>query len=349
MTLPVKKRNDLMKSIWRTMGLTCAAIAAIWGLPLCLTNAADDASSASDMAAQPPSDLFDPAFDQYVDMGLLADAWAELDPALMTDVALQLAEGERILMRSHKAVSATQMMRLAAKLAAEKGNKEVLGRIGAAAGKLGDKDLAAEAKGSAKLASSSRKASSDFQVDVESLTPEQYDNVRGMLLAIQAARVASDQEGLGEMVADVDSLGGLNEKQREHLKSMISTSQKQIEGAGKPDDSAMAAARKLNDVSRQIKIGVGGGYVGHFGGGSGGSRHGYHCGRSGGYQGGYYGGYQGGYRGGYQGGHYGGHQGGYYGGHQGGHYGGNRGGYYGGHQGGHYGGHSSAPQPANRR
>ena len=325
-----------MKKIWRTMGLTCATIAAIWILPLCLTNAADETPAATGMAAQPPSDLFDPAFDQYVDMGLLADAWGQLDPALMTDVALQLAEGERILMRSHKAVSAAQMLRLAAKLAAEKGNKEVLGRIESAAGKFGDKDLAAEAKGSVKLASGSRKAGSDFRVDVDSLTPEQYDKVRGMLLAIQAARVASDKEGLSELVAGVDSLGGLNDQQREHLKSMISSSQKQIEASGTPNESALQAARKLNDVSRQVKIGVGGGYVGYFGGGS--SRHGYHCG----YQGGYYGGYQGGYRGGYQGGYYGGYQGGYRGGYQGGYYGG-------GHQGGYYGGgHYGTPQPATR-
>jgi len=343
-----------MKSNWQIKGWAMLAIVAVAALPMGLTNAADDPPPATDLAAEPPADMADPAFDQYVDMALLADAWSRLDPALMTDVALQLAEGERILMRSHKAVSASQMLRLAAKLAAEKGDKELLSRIGTSAAKLGKEDFAAEVQGSAKLAAKSRGMDANFQVKVDDLTPQQYDALRGMLLAIQAARVASDQDGLSELTGDVDRLDGLTDEQRGQLKSMISSSRKQVEEAGKADISAMQAARKLNNVSRQIKIGIGGGYVGHFGGG--GSHHGYHCGRSGGYQGGYHGGHYGGYQGGYRGGYHGGYQGGYHGGYQGGYYGGHQGGYYGGHQGGYRGGgyyggghHHSAPQPAIRK
>ena len=323
-----------MKSSWRTIGRVAAVIAVVVLVPLCLTMAADDTPAPADTAASPPSDLFDPAFDQYVDMQLLADAWGELDPGLMTDMALQLAEGERVLLRPHKAISASQMLRLAAKVAADAGNKEVLSRIETIAGKLGYEDLAAEVKGSAQLAAGSRNADAEFQVDVDALTPEQYQEVRGMLLAIQAARIATDREGLAELVGDVDKLEGLNDQQRGQLKSMIASSQKQIEASGKPTESAIQAARKLNNVSRDIQIGVGGGYVGvgQYGGSS---RYGYHCGRGGGAYGGRYGGYQGGYRGGYQGGYSGGQRGGYYGGQRGGYYGGQRGGYYGGQRGGY--------------
>src|SRR5690349_11388462 len=47
-----------------------------------------------------PAELTDPAFDKYVDISLLGRAWSSKDSALLTDIALQLAEGERVLMRA---------------------------------------------------------------------------------------------------------------------------------------------------------------------------------------------------------------------------------------------------------
>src|SRR4051794_9036967 len=51
-----------------------------------------------------PKKLQDAAFDQYVDIQLMAHAVDALDAELLTDVGLQLAEGERILLRPHQGV-----------------------------------------------------------------------------------------------------------------------------------------------------------------------------------------------------------------------------------------------------
>src|SRR5579871_3302728 len=66
-------------------------------------------------AAGLPALLRDPAFDRYVDMNLLRKGWDNLDSSLLADVGLQLAEGERVLYRPHKAVGAEQILSLAIK------------------------------------------------------------------------------------------------------------------------------------------------------------------------------------------------------------------------------------------
>src|SRR3990170_1248000 len=56
-------------------------------------------------AGEMPKELRDPAFDRYVNLALLGTAWADLDSSLMTDVAFQLIEGERVLVRPHRVIS----------------------------------------------------------------------------------------------------------------------------------------------------------------------------------------------------------------------------------------------------
>src|SRR5438874_12815553 len=78
------------------------------------TSAADDPKTGAQPAAQPTGgapavlsgDVHDPAFDRYVDLDLATRAWQQADAALLADIGLQLAEGERVLMRPHKAVHA---------------------------------------------------------------------------------------------------------------------------------------------------------------------------------------------------------------------------------------------------
>jgi hypothetical protein len=59
-----------------------------------------------------PSELDDPAYRQYVDIRLLQQALKDSDSQLLTDVVLQLEEGERVLMRSHKAIPAVDVLPL---------------------------------------------------------------------------------------------------------------------------------------------------------------------------------------------------------------------------------------------
>ena len=87
----------------------------------------DDAVDA-DAPTTLPADLFDPAFEQYVDLSDLLDAVETLDAVRLTDCGLQMAEGERILSRSHKLATADQILTLAARAAADQNDEKTLQR-----------------------------------------------------------------------------------------------------------------------------------------------------------------------------------------------------------------------------
>jgi hypothetical protein len=72
----------------------------------------------------------DPSFSKYVDLSLLTDAVAQVDASLLTDVALSLAEGERVLVRTHRSgLTADQLIARAARLAVALNDKSTLDRI----------------------------------------------------------------------------------------------------------------------------------------------------------------------------------------------------------------------------
>ena len=88
-----------------------------------------------------PADKYnetDPAFARFVDLSLLTDATGNADPSVLTDVALGLAEGERVLARAHNhaPLSAEVLVAKAVKLATSTGNKAVLDRLTKAAATL---------------------------------------------------------------------------------------------------------------------------------------------------------------------------------------------------------------------
>lgn len=83
----------------------------------------------------------DPAFEAYVSPELMKQATDSEDPELLTDVALQLMEGERVLQRPHLGISGTEVMRLAYRLATEEATKT---RLKKAAEKTGQSDMLSE-------------------------------------------------------------------------------------------------------------------------------------------------------------------------------------------------------------
>ena len=147
----------------------------------------------------------DPAFDKYVDAELMDAAVQAADPALMTDIALQLAEGERILLRSHKGISSGDMMKAAAKLAAVKGDKATEARLKNVAEKLGKSELVAELASFAKLDGASRSA-----VPVPKFSTnddkEAEETVKEIIKAIEEACLIQNVSELDEIEKTV--LGG---------------------------------------------------------------------------------------------------------------------------------------------
>lgn len=339
-----------------------AAVALIVSVPFLLDSTAQDARApvaATTVAAAAPAapsspapDFNDPAFDRYVDLLLLGQAWDTLDPVLLTDCAMQLAEGERILMRSHKAVSSTQLMDLAAKVAADKRDTATLDRLAKVYTSTKNNAALEQINTAKKLASASRKVDPAMSVSATETSPDQLALYQDALNGVKAAGLVGDasyfenlEEGLGNKQS---ILTNLTEAQRAHLKKIMGEARSSMPKDGDP---ALAdTLSKLKDASRQnVAHGVGsiihgiqdlrsGHNTGH---GVGSIIHGIqdlqgNRGGYGGYNGGY-GGYNGGYGGGYGGynGGYGGYNGGYggYGGHHGGYGGGyghggyNQGGY----------------------
>jgi hypothetical protein len=85
--------------------------------------------------------LQDPPYDRYIDVRLLARALQEEDSERMTDLALQLVEGERVLQRPHKHLAAKALFNAALRVAILNSEKKQLSRLTQCAEASGNKDL----------------------------------------------------------------------------------------------------------------------------------------------------------------------------------------------------------------
>ncbi len=228
---------------------------------------ADDAVLAEEMPVYTiPDELNDPAFNQYVDITLLGPAWSSKDAAALTDIALQLAEGERILLRSHKAGSSKDLLNLATKIAQTADDKTALARIEQAATHLKYDDVAALTKSTNKLAGASRKDEPAMKVDLNQTSLQGIATYTYLLDQLKNAELLNDKTALEGFDSVIDTTSGLTEAQKEFLK------RRSGEIKALPDDPAakqnqmMATIAKLEGDSRHGGHG-GGGHGGHGGGG----------------------------------------------------------------------------------
>lgn len=198
-----------------------------------------------------PAELDDPAFDQYVDISLLELAWTDLDAELLTDVALQLAAGEKVLMRSHRAGSAEDLLKLAASVAAKDRNKDAVARIGKAADALGYDGLKAQVASAEKIAGASRKAEPALNVPVDQATPADFADFKDMLQDIKGAEVLGDREALEEMDAALEELEGVSDERRQYLKLVIGEALETVPSGDDAQQNSMSATiKKLEGTSR---------------------------------------------------------------------------------------------------
>src|SRR5438874_1940779 len=94
----------------------------------------------------------DPAFDRYLDLEILDRAWGDKNASLLADVGLELAEGERVLFRGHKNISADQVLAMATRVAAERRDAKTLSRLAKACEAYKKTELGAQANGALRLA-----------------------------------------------------------------------------------------------------------------------------------------------------------------------------------------------------
>lgn len=152
-------------------------------------------------ASEPLSEqVADPGFERYADVRLLKTAYEQVDSALMTDVALQLAEGERVLLRPHQAISAKSAILAAAELAAKKGDQSSLKRLQKHLANGGDQELVKRLQALVSLSAQQRAATPDLDVKIDTLTPNEAEIVRGVTRDLERAKYLGGRTAAQDVV-----------------------------------------------------------------------------------------------------------------------------------------------------
>lgn len=208
--------------------------------------------SSVDLATIPDPDQLiidafsDAAFEQYVDVELIGVAIAHNDVELLTDSALQLAEGERILLRAHHSLTADDVFLAAIRMAERTGDVQGLERLGkAVAGR--SQELASRVEAARALAGTSREAEPPVMVPVNSVTPDSVAIFRDLARRIEIVAISGDADEASSITEAIELADQLADSQVEHLKKMLS--EVTIEGADTDDRhsetlNALAAASR---------------------------------------------------------------------------------------------------------
>jgi hypothetical protein len=217
----------------------------------------------------PPTAVSDAAYERYIDLALLSAAWEEKDAEMLTDVALQLAEGERVLLRPHKGITSDQVFAAAVRVGAERKNKAILARLTKILTTLGKAELAAEAKLAGQLADKSRAFDPALNVPVEGTTVEVFLLLKDTVEAIKSTKIARNAKGLEAIVKEIPKMTELSEGQRKALLKLAKEAQTNLPKDAKEVDPIADALDKLSDESRKPGAGAGKGGGGKGGAGGG--------------------------------------------------------------------------------
>lgn len=139
----------------------------------------------------------------------------------MTDAALQFAEGERVLLRSHELITASQAFDLAIRMATENNDKDSLGRLARGLERIGDKERAESVNMVLKAGGTSRAVDPSLSEG----KPETQIAVEAVQADIRSASVAASKAQLIEVEESLVDLP-LSDTQRTVLtKEIASTSE----------------------------------------------------------------------------------------------------------------------------
>lgn len=226
----------------------------------------DDAAMASSGRAETallPENLRDPGFDRYLDLRLLSKAWEEKDASALADVAMQLREGERILLRPYRGFSSQQLLQEAVRTAAETKDGAALLRLRKIAELIGSSELKTKLAVAEKLAGEARATDPALQVSIGEVTPDVYSDLWEFQRAIRDASLTGDAIALKQIEDELAAATAIPEKQKKYLEKRLQESQ--TAAAAIPDSQKQLAQAldKLADSSRR-----GGGGHGTHGGGN---------------------------------------------------------------------------------
>jgi hypothetical protein len=185
----------------------------------------------------------DPAFERYINVDLIGKAWIQLNSVMLTDAVLQLAEGERVLLREHTLIGAAALADIAVRLAAENKDSASLDRLAKFAASRDDKALSQQITAAKKTAGTSRRL--PIPIDLEELTLEDLAQYKAIGREITRARLSQDVTALGRIGAEVAALEGFNPTLRAAVISQIASMRKLI-ATSRGDTSALLRSRLLS-------------------------------------------------------------------------------------------------------
>ena len=247
---------------------TLAALTMMWAVA-CPFALADDAAAPSpdyvkavneridavvDIAYDFGEKWYDPAFNQYIDYPSLIKAVGEGDSSLLTDAALQFMEGERILLRSHKAIAADAMFQRAVKLAAEKKDTDSLTRLESAAAASHKKKLSALVKNAKQLAEASR-AVPDIAIPLSTmltLTEDQLGTIQYIVRLCDRALVTGNKSSLNDAEKAFAGIEIAKAARTPVMKLIAATKTDMPEKQDKASES-LSALDKLSEATRQVR------------------------------------------------------------------------------------------------
>lgn len=250
---------------WTFWLVIVAVLAATWGCGPNATSAADkpaqpfttETAADDDVAPEGESaELSDPSFDRYVSLDLIREGVMTGNPGLIIDVALQLHEGERILLRQRKGVSADELLDRAVTVALQKGDKDSVARLAKAAESLKKPELAKKVASVKDLVAASRSVDFRKQADPK-LSPEGRFVFDGLAEQIDLAVTLNDVEALGRIAKAVAEEKSLDDKHKGFLQGGIKSAKEQIgESAGvRPEllSNLIGASRALSRIDYMVK------------------------------------------------------------------------------------------------
>jgi len=223
---------------------------------LCLSAAfllAAVSASADDKDAPLPEGVEDAAFARFVDLALVRKAVVTRDAALLCDVALQLAEGERVLLRPHAGLPSGRLFRLALQAATEKRDLKTLDRVGEAAKARKMDDLAKLLPAARMLAGKARRLDTGLMVSADSMSVEALLAYRAYLEQLNVAVSLNDRTRLEGMEASLSRLEGLSDSQRASIKQRIGDAKASLGDKSDKADEGDELLRKLAGSSRRRK------------------------------------------------------------------------------------------------
>lgn len=165
-----------------------------------------------------------------------------------TDAALQLSEAERVLLRAHPVITSKEVLEVAVRLVIASRDDATLDRLERF---VKQHDMAAFGQRFAarKLAGEARADDPPLLIHVEEVSAEAYSQYHAIVAEIKTASYRGDRTTLKSIEEQLDAVSALTEKQKEDLRSFIST--RDIAAGGAEESPLVATLDQLMSGSRQ--------------------------------------------------------------------------------------------------